>query len=75
MAETKWRPKIKFKYKLRWNSVLGSWIIDYKIVHDSDIQNDGSNKLDEIHQYTEVFAVTDCYTRHVKIPQYFGLVK
>ena len=27
-----------------------------------------SNRLDEIHQYTEVFAVTDRKTRHVKIP-------
>ena len=68
MAETKWPTKIKFKYKLRWNSVLGSWIIDYKLVHDSEIQNDGSNRLDEIRQYTEVFAVTDRKTRHVKIP-------
>ena len=32
-------------------------IIDYKWVHDSEIQNDGSNRLDEIHQCTEVFAV------------------
>ena len=42
-------------------------IIDYKWVHDSEIQNDGSNRLDEIHQYTEVFAVADRKTRHVKI--------
>ena len=34
-------------------------IIDYKWVHDSEIQNDGSNRLDEIHQCTEVFAVAD----------------
>ena len=24
-------------------------IIDYKLVHDTEIQNDGSNRLDEIH--------------------------
>ena len=42
--------------------------INYKLVHDSEIQNDGSNRLDEIHQYTEVFAVADCKTRHVKRP-------
>ena len=29
-------------------------IIDYKLVQDSAIQNNGSNRLDEIHQYTEV---------------------
>ena len=28
-------------------------IIDYKLVHDSEIQNDGSNRLDEIHQCTQ----------------------
>ena len=43
-------------------------IIDYKLVHDSEIQNGGSTRLDEIHQYTEVFAVADRKTRHVKIP-------
>ena len=43
-------------------------IIDYKLVHDSEIQNNGSNILDEIHQYTEVFAVADLETRHVTIP-------
>ena len=44
-----------------------SAIIDQKLVHDSEIQNDGSNRLDEIHQYTEVFAVADRKIRHVKI--------
>ena len=34
-------------------------IIDYKWFHESEIQNSGSNRLDEIHQYTEVFAVAD----------------
>ena len=34
-------------------------IIDYKWVHDSEIQNDGFNRLDEIHQYTEVFVIAD----------------
>ena len=34
-------------------------IIDYKWVHDSEIQNDGFNRLDGIHQCTEVFAVAD----------------
>ena len=34
-------------------------IIDFKWVHDSEIQNDASNRLDEIHQCTEVFAVAD----------------
>ena len=34
-------------------------IIDYKWVHDSEIQNHESNRLDEIHQCTEVFAVAD----------------
>ena len=28
-------------------------IIDYKLVHDSEIQNDRSNRLDEIHQWTQ----------------------
>ena len=43
-------------------------IIDYKLVQDSEIQNNGSNRLDEIHPYTEVFAVADRETRHVTIP-------
>ena len=43
-------------------------IIDKKLIHDSEIQNDGCNRLDEIHQYTEVYAVADRKTRHVKIP-------
>ena len=50
--------------KLNLNINLGKiWylnvpdIIDYKWVHDSEIQNDGSNGLDEIHQCTEVVAV------------------
>ena len=49
------RPKIKFKYKLSWNSVYLEVpdIIDYKLVHDLGIQNDGSNRLDEIHQCTQ----------------------
>ena len=34
-------------------------IIDYKWVHNSEIQNDGSNRLDKIHQCTVVFAVAD----------------
>ena len=34
-------------------------IINYKLVHDSEFQNDGSNRLDEIHQYTEVFTVAN----------------
>ena len=34
-------------------------IIDYKWVHDLEIWNNGSNRLDEIHQCTEVFAVAD----------------
>ena len=34
-------------------------ITDYKWVHDSEIQNDGSDTLDEIHQCKEVFAVVD----------------
>ena len=42
-------------------------IIDYKLVHDSEIQNNRSNALDEIHQYTEIFRVADCETRHVTI--------
>ena len=69
----KWRkpndqPKIKFKYKLGWNSLLGSWIIDNKLIYDSEIQNENSNRLDKIYQCTEVFAVTDRKTRHIKIP-------
>ena len=52
--------------EIRYSEVTD--IIDYKWVHDSEIQNDGSNRLDEIHQYTEVFAVADRKTRHVKIP-------
>ena len=43
-------------------------IVDYKLAHDSEIQNNGSNRLGEIHQYTEVFAVADRETRHVTIP-------
>ena len=50
-------------------------IIDYKLVHDSKIQNDVSIRLDKIHQYTEVFAVADREIKHVKISQYFDLVK
>ena len=34
-------------------------IIDYKWAHNSEIQHDGSNRLDEIHQCTEVFVVAD----------------
>ena len=30
-----------------------------KWVHDSEILNDGSNKLDKIYQCTEVFAIAD----------------
>ena len=61
--------------KLNSNNNLGEiWylevteIIDYKLVHDSEIQNDVSNRLNQIHEYTEVFAVADRKTRHVKIP-------
>ena len=43
-------------------------IIDYKLVHDSEIKNDRSNRLDKIHQYTEVVAVADLKTRHLEIP-------
>ena len=43
-------------------------IIDSKLVQDSEIKNNGSNRLDEIHQCTEVFAVADRETRHVTIP-------
>ena len=50
-------------------------IIDYKLVYDSEIQNDGSNGLNEIHQYTEVFAFVELTTSNVKIPYYFALVK
>ena len=28
-------------------------IINYKLFHDSEIQNDGSNRLHEIHQCTQ----------------------
>ena len=52
--------------KLNLNINLGEiWyleipdIINYKLVDDSETQNDGSNRLDEIHQYTEVVAVAD----------------
>ena len=34
-------------------------IINYKLDHDSETQNDGSNRLDEIRYYTEVVAVAD----------------
>ena len=47
---------------------FGTWKLVNQLVHDSEIQNDRSNGLDEIYQYTEVFAVTDRKTRHVKIP-------
>ena len=54
------RLQIKFKYKVRWIRYLGvADIIDYKLVQDSEIQSNRSNRLDEIHQYTEVFAVAD----------------
>ena len=60
--------------KLNLNNNLGEIrylevpdIIHCKLVHDSEIQNDGSNRLDDIHQYTEVFAVADRKTKHVKI--------
>ena len=43
-------------------------IINYKLVQDSQIQNNGSNRLDLVHQYTEVFAVADREIRHVAIP-------
>ena len=43
-------------------------IINYKLVHDSEIQNNGSSRLDGIHQYTEIFAVADRENRHVTIP-------
>ena len=43
-------------------------IIDYKLVQDSEIENKGSNRLDEIHQYTEVFEVADRETKHITIP-------
>ena len=43
-------------------------IIDYELVHDSEIQNKRSDRSDEIHQYTEVFVVADRETRHVTIP-------
>ena len=48
--------------------VTASFFSVYKLVHDSEIQNNRSNGLDEIHQYTEVFAVADRETRHVTIP-------
>ena len=60
--------------KLNLNNNLGKIrylevpdIIDQKLFHDSEIQNDGFNKFDEIYQYTEVFAVADRETKHVKI--------
>ena len=37
--------------------------INYKWVHDSETQNDRSNRLDEIHHYTDVVAVADGKTR------------
>ena len=42
-------------------------IIHYTLILDSEIQNNGSNRLDEIHQYTEIFAVVDRENRHVTI--------
>ena len=65
MAEQKLNLNINFS-QIRYLEVPD--IIDYKLVHDSEIQNDGSNRLDEIHQYTEVFAIADRKTKHVKIP-------
>ena len=38
-------------------------IINYKLVHDSETPNDGSNRLDEIHHYTDVVAVADSKTK------------
>ena len=62
-------------WKLNLNIKLGKIpylgvpdIIDYKLFQDLEIQNNGSNRLNEIHQYTEIFAVADRETRHVTIP-------
>ena len=41
-------------------------IINYKLVHDSETQNDGSNRLDEI-QYTEVFTVAGAKAREILV--------
>ena len=64
---TDWKLNLNIKLgEIRYLGVPD--IIDYKLVQDSEIKNNGSNKLDEIHQYTEVFAVADRETRHVTIP-------
>ena len=60
--------KLNFNINLGEIRYLKVTDIDYKLVHDSEIQNYGSNRFDEIHQYTEIFAVADRKTRHVKIP-------
>ena len=61
--------KLNLNIKLSEIRYLGfSDIIDDKLVQDSEIQNNGSNRLDEIHQYTEVFAIADRETRYVTIP-------
>ena len=38
-------------------------IINYTLVDNSETQKNGSNKLDEIQQYTEVVAVADGKSR------------
>ena len=56
MTEQKLNLNINLR-KIRYLEV--PTIIIYKLDHDSGTQNDGSNRLDEIHQYTEVTAVAD----------------
>ena len=47
---------------------FGTWKFMTLLAHDSKAQNEGSNRLNDIHQHIEVFAVADRKTRHVKIP-------
>ena len=44
------RPKIKFKYESKFCNWEFLTFIDYKLVHDSEIQNNASNRLNEIHR-------------------------
>ena len=51
--------------KIRYSGIPD--IIYYKLVYDSGIQNNESNRLEEI-QYTEVFTVANRKTGDVRIP-------
>ena len=56
---TDWKLNLNIKLgEIRYLGVPD--ISDYKLVHDSEIQNNGSNRLDEIHQYTDPYSTEYC---------------